>query len=155
MCPIWFLNVGVKLFPFIMLNVEIEYTKINILSSQLLIFPCVNMDYMLVLYNGNFDDTCLLLSFFFLLLLFFSCLTGCSLKIKFNIVAKLIKYKMIKKHKRNMSNQIFIVDSCRYLMNSFNCNVCYHSLCKFKYCGNALVKLSCLLFKNDDIGYNS
>ena len=33
-----------------MLNVEIESTKINILSSQLLIFPCVSTDYMLVLY---------------------------------------------------------------------------------------------------------
>ena len=41
MCPIWFLNVGVKLLPFIMFNVETESTKINILSSQLLIFLCV------------------------------------------------------------------------------------------------------------------
>ena len=49
MCPIWFLNVGVKLLPFIMPNVEIESTKINILSSQLLIFPCVSTDYMLVM----------------------------------------------------------------------------------------------------------
>ena len=38
MCPIWFLNVGVKLLPFIILNVETESAKINILSSQLLIF---------------------------------------------------------------------------------------------------------------------
>ena len=51
MCPIWFLNVGVKLLPFIMLNVETESTKINILSSQLFIFPCVSTDYMLVLSN--------------------------------------------------------------------------------------------------------
>ena len=49
MCPIWFLNVGVKLLPFIMLNVETESTKINILSSQLLIFLCVSTDYMLVI----------------------------------------------------------------------------------------------------------
>ena len=49
MCPIWFLNVGVKLLPFIMLNMETEFTKINILSSQLLIFPYVNTDYILVL----------------------------------------------------------------------------------------------------------
>ena len=49
MCPIWFLNVGVKLLPFIMLNVKTESTKINILSSQLLIFLCVSTDYMLVL----------------------------------------------------------------------------------------------------------
>ena len=53
MCPIWFLNVGVKLFPFIILNVEIESTKINILSSQLLIFPCVSTDYMLVKINNR------------------------------------------------------------------------------------------------------
>ena len=53
MCPIWFLNVGVKLLPFIMPNVEIESTKINILSSQLLIFPCVSTDYMLVFYNSG------------------------------------------------------------------------------------------------------
>ena len=41
-------TVGVKLLPFIMLNVETKSTKINILSSQLLIFPCVSTDYMLV-----------------------------------------------------------------------------------------------------------
>ena len=51
MCPIWFLNVDVKLLPFIMLNVETESTKINILSSQLLIFLCISMDYMLVKFN--------------------------------------------------------------------------------------------------------
>ena len=51
MCPIWFLKVGVKLLPFIMPNVETESTKINILSSQLLIFPGVSTDYMLVCYN--------------------------------------------------------------------------------------------------------
>ena len=34
-----------------MLNVEIESTKVNILSSQLLIFPCVSTDYMLVFYK--------------------------------------------------------------------------------------------------------
>ena len=32
-----------------MLNVKTESTKINILSSQLLIFPCISTDYMLVL----------------------------------------------------------------------------------------------------------
>ena len=38
-----------------MLNVEIESTQIkNILSSQLLIFSCVNTDYMLV-YNKRGD----------------------------------------------------------------------------------------------------
>ena len=53
MCPILFLNVGVKLLPFIMPNVETESTKINILSSQLLIFLGVSTDYMLVCYNMN------------------------------------------------------------------------------------------------------
>ena len=52
MCPIWFLNIGVKLLPFIMLNVKTESTKVNILSSQLLIFPCVSTNYMLVYNNG-------------------------------------------------------------------------------------------------------
>ena len=36
-----------------MLNVETESTKINILSSQLLIFSCVNTDYMLVYYKNK------------------------------------------------------------------------------------------------------
>ena len=53
MCPILFLNVSVKLLPFIMLNVETESIKINILSSQLLIFMCVSTDYMLVDINNK------------------------------------------------------------------------------------------------------
>ena len=35
-----------------MLNVETESNKINILSSQLLIFPCISTDYMLVKYKN-------------------------------------------------------------------------------------------------------
>ena len=52
MCPIWFLNVSVKLPPFIMLNVETKSTKMNILSLQLLMFPCVSTGYLLV-YNNR------------------------------------------------------------------------------------------------------
>ena len=44
------------------------------------------------------------------------------------------------------------MDGCRYLMKSFNC-IQYHSMQKFKYCKNILVKLCCLLFE-DDICYN-
>ena len=45
-----------------MLNVETESTKINILSSQLLIFPCVSTDYMLVSNNFCVERDCLVYS---------------------------------------------------------------------------------------------
>jgi len=41
------------------------------------------------------------------------------------------------------------------LIKSFNCSICHHLLWKFKYCDNVLSKLSCLLFKDDDICYHS
>ena len=58
-----------------------------------------------ILSNEKFNDTCLLLSFFF------SYLKGCLLKTKLNIVARLIKCKIIKKEVRITKSLLWIIAS--------------------------------------------
>ena len=72
------------------------YMVFYLLPREMLIFLGLNiLDLIKILSNGRFNDTCLLLFSFYLFIYLSSYLKVCSLKIKLNIVARLIKCKII------------------------------------------------------------
>ena len=91
-------------------KVEMVIYGVLFVTQRTLIFLGLNiLDLIKILSNGRFNDTCLLLSSssFYLS----SYLKVCSLKIKLNIVARLIKCKIIE-------NEVWITKSLLWIIAS-------------------------------------